>query len=288
MAQANAPLPSKPDFSPQAVSRAVLRETLQRPYVLYPAAVGILGGMAALLLGPGALFVIPAALGAVVAGGAWAFDFGVRRDKVAADYVRRMQEALAGRIDQIIDTLHGDLAGLRDDDAIAQLDRLRTKFRACEDLLRRKLDPSEVTFSRYLGMTEQVFLAGLDNLRQIADTLRGVNAMDEAELKRRATALERAARLQPAQQQELAAMRDSLQLLAERRGKIDGWLAENESAMNQMDRVMAVIADLDTAQDQAAMDMQPAMQELRGLLERAHNYIQSDAPGPPPGSDKGK
>ena len=51
------------DFSPQAVSRAVLNATLQKPYVLYPTAVGVLGGLAAVVLGPSLLFLAPAAAG---------------------------------------------------------------------------------------------------------------------------------------------------------------------------------------------------------------------------------
>jgi hypothetical protein len=63
------------DLSPAAVSRAVLTTTLQKPYVLYPAAVAILGAAAAILLGPSSWFVLPALAGAVVAVGAWAGDF---------------------------------------------------------------------------------------------------------------------------------------------------------------------------------------------------------------------
>src|SRR5438477_12494898 len=86
------------DFSPRAVSRAVLHETLQKPYVLYPTAVGLLGGLAALVLSPTMLFVAPAAIGLSLGLGGWALDYTLRRDQHAADYLKRLHETLAGRV----------------------------------------------------------------------------------------------------------------------------------------------------------------------------------------------
>ena len=53
------------DFSKKAISRAVLKQTTQHPSVLYPAGAAVIGGLAAIALGPGMV-----ALGAVIGGGA--------------------------------------------------------------------------------------------------------------------------------------------------------------------------------------------------------------------------
>lgn len=269
--------PSTPDFSPRAVARAVLRETVTRPYVLYPAAVGILGAAAAALLGPSLLFVVPAAVGAAVGLGAWGVNFGLRRDQIANDYLKRLQQALSGRVQQAVAQLREDFVTLNHERALEQLARLEAKFAASEDLLRRKLKPGEMTFNRYLGMTEQVFLAGLDNLRQVADAVHGIATIDARQAQERQRELDALVRLSEAQRRERAALAERVALLQRQGGKVEVWLAENEQALTQMDHVMAAIADMDTAQDQAQMDMGPAMQELKSLIERAHNYIREDS-----------
>ena len=266
---ANAPRSKPEDFSPRAVARAVLSESLQKPHVLYPTAIGLLGGLAALALGPTLLFVAPAALGLTVGLGGWALDYSLRRDRHAAEYVKRLHLALAGRVDETIAGLRRDLEQLKFDAGLAQMTELRAKFKAFEEMLRRKLDPDEMTFGRYLGMTEQVFLAGLDNLRRIADTLKGLSAIDVAHAERRLEQLAGDGIESPAQDRESATLSERLGLVERQRERVDALLAENEGAMTQIDHVMAAIADLDTSASHATMNMEAAMQELKSLAARA-------------------
>jgi hypothetical protein len=258
-----------PDFSPSAVSRAVLGQTLQKPHVLYPTAIGILGGVATAVLGPA--FMLPAVIGGAVGVGAWAIEYAFRRDKHARDYVQRLHQALAGRVEETMQVLHHEFLDLRFEPGIAQIDRLREKYEAYAELLRRKLDPNEMTFSRYLGMGEQVFLGGLDNLARISDALRGSSSNDDVEIRTRIRDLQRDGIESRAQDQEIAALRARLELMEKQREKIFGWLAENESAMTAMDRVMAEVAEMNTV-GSATMKMEHAMQELETLAKRAQNY----------------
>ncbi len=272
------------DFSPQAVARAVLRETLQKPHVLYPTALGLLGGVAALVLGPSLIFVAPAAIGLALGAGGWALDYSLRRDRHAAEYLKRLHEALAGRVDETMERLRTELGELGFDAGLAQMTQLQGKFRAFEQLLRRKLDPREMTFSRYLGMTEQVFLAGLDNLRRISDTLKGLAAIDDTHIRKRLAALAADSIDSATQDREIAALEERLALLETQRERVDRWLAENETAMTQIDQIMAAIASLDTSAGHASMTMEAAMSELKALAERAPRYSgesQSPAVAPP-------
>lgn len=257
------------DFSAQAVSRAVLGRTLSQPHVLYPAAVGILGGLAAVVLGPAMVFVAPAAIGAVLGLGGWAVDYTLRRDQHAADYLKRLQEALAGRADETMARLGREFAEVSFEPGQAQLGALKDKYRAFEGLLRRKLDPKEMTFSRFLGMTEQVFLAGLDNLTRISDALKGLSAIDVQHIARRLRHLESDGIESDAQDREIATLKERLGLLERQRDRIDGWLAENEVAMTQIDQAMAAIGEMDTSQGHAAMDIDAAMAELKTIAARA-------------------
>lgn len=260
-----------PDFSPGAVSRAVLNETLQKPHVLYPSAVGILGGVAALLLGPSTLFIAPAIVGGALGVGGWAYEYIFKREQHARDYVQSMHRALAGRVEDTMRVLNSELRELKFDAGIAQIDRLRDKYEAFAELLRRKLDPDEMTFSRYLGMGEQVFLGGLDNLARISDAMKGFSTNDAKEIRNRIRELKGDGIDSHAQDQEEIALNSRLKLMEQQREKIFAWLAENEAAMTVLDRVMAGVAEMNTVQS-ATMKMEDSMKELEALAARARSY----------------
>lgn len=258
-----------PDFSPSAVSRAVLNETLQKPHVLYPTAIGVLGGVAALLLGP--VFAVPAMVGGAVGVGAWAFEYLIRRDTHARNYVQSLHRTLAARVEGTLRELSAELQALKFEPGIAQIDRLRDKYQVFVELLRRKLDPNEMTFTRYLGMGEQVFLGGLDNLARISDALKSVETNDADDIRKRIKLLKGDGIDSQAQDQEVAALNARLNLMDQQREKIFGWLAENEAAMTALDRVMAGVTEMNTTQS-ATMKMEHAMQELETLAKRASSY----------------
>jgi hypothetical protein len=260
-----------PDFSPRAVSRAVLGQALQKPHVLYPTAIGILGGLATLVLGPSTLFIGPAIVGGALGAGAWAYEYLVRRDRHARDYMQSMHQMLLGRVEETMQVLNHELRELGFEPGIAQIGRLREKYDAYAELLQRKLDPNEMTFTRYLGMGEQVFLGGLDNLARISDALKGFSTNDVAEIKKRIRVLRTDGIESRAQDQEEAALEERLKLMETQREKIYGWLAENEAAITAFDRVMAGIAEMNTT-DAATMKMEHAMQELETLAKRAQSY----------------
>jgi hypothetical protein len=265
--------PSGPiDFSPQAVRRAVLMNTLQRPRVLYPTAVGCLGGLAALLLGPAAVFVVPALLGLTVGAGSWAVDNTLNQQKNSAEYLLRLRERISGQRSASLARLQANLGTLGFQAGLEQLDQLQKKFDAFQDLLGRKLNPEELTYGRYLAMTEQVFLAGIDNLNRVADTLLALATIDVAKLQARIHELETDNIESKGQDLEIQTLRERMVFHDQQRERIDQWLGENEAAITQMDRVMAAIADLDTSTGHASMTMETAMQELKGLAERASSY----------------
>jgi hypothetical protein len=258
-----------PDFSPRAVSRAVLNQTLQKPHVLYPTAIGILGGVATLLLGP--VFMVPALVGGAVGVGAWAFEYAFRRDTHARNYMDTMHRSLAARVEETMQVLARELKRLDFEPGTAQIDRLREKYQAYGELLRRKLNPDEMTFSRYMGMGEQVFLGGLDNLARISDALHGASTNDAREIRNRIRDLQGDGIESKAQDQEESALQARLQLMETQREKIFAWLAENEAALTALDRVMAGIAEMNTT-SAATMKMEHSMQELEALAKRASSY----------------
>ena len=166
------------DFSRKAISRAVLRQTTQHPTVLYPAGAAIIGGLAAVALGPGIV-----ALGAVIGGGAialggWAINQVLRRDFFANQYVTELREQLLNRHLVEMSNIQAGLTGLGNDNGLAQLRRVKEKFDAFKLVLASKLQETELTYARYLGIAEQVYFAVLDNLSRVVNVSRSMAAID--------------------------------------------------------------------------------------------------------------
>ena len=260
------------DLSRGAVSRAVLATTLQQPHVLYPALVGLLGIAAAAVFGPSLVFLVPAIGGSLIGGGGWALDYLLRRNQHASRYLRDVHEALRGRRNQSIRDLRKELDGLGFGEGLSQLGRLQERYQAFEELLGKKLSPGELTYARYLGMAEQVFLAGLDNLQRIAHTLASVETIDTEYVQRRVRDLENLATPSETQRRELEALQDRLALRRNQLDKVDQWQAQNELAMTQMDKTMAAIAAMSTVQGHASTDLETAMKEMQALAARASEY----------------
>jgi len=270
--------PKLKNLSQAAVSRAVLGTTAQKPYVLYPTAIGVLGAVAAVLLGPSPFLVVPAVLGGVVGVGSWAFDYFVRREHHASAYLRDVRRVLSDRRRWAIQTLDRELAEVDSRDGLAQLARLQQKYEAFEELLNKKLDRKELTHGRYLGMAEQVFLSGLDNLQRVAHTLGSIKAIDEDYVSERIRAIDALAEPSDVQRAELESLRTRLALKASQRDKVSRWLAQNERAMTQIDMTMAAIAAMDTIRGHASTDLETAMAELAELAGRAPEYDRKGGP----------
>ena len=262
----------KLDFSPTAIRRQVVKEAIQKPYVLYPVAAGILGGMAALLLGP-SLFFISALIGGLLVGaGAWFIDTTLRKETHVARHLSHLREILAERVNDSVYNLQHDLAEVGSKEGLDQLTRLQDKYTTFEELLRRKLNKSELTYDRYLGMTEQVYLAGLDNLNSIASIKKSISAMDIRHIRDRSRKLKARANPTDAEKKELAALKARYQLRNKQEEKVSTLLSKNEEAMTTMDRLMAALAEMNPGLSRATMDMDDAMQELERLAERSGDY----------------
>lgn len=264
--------PIKLDFSPSAVRRQVLRETLQKPYVLYPAACAIVGGLALLILGMSVLAVVALLLGSLCTALALLLDLVLRRELVAARHLHRLRNILAERVGDSIHNLRRDLEELGYSEGVQQLERLENKYNTFKELLQQRLNAHELTYTRYLGMTEQVYLAGLDNLNSIAGMRKSMSAMDLRYIEQRIQTL--AALQQPsgAEKKELEALQKSLHLRESQREKIHILFSQNEEAMTTINQLMAGLAEMNTRRSRAKMDMENALKELEQLAERSSRY----------------
>lgn len=258
------------DFSKPAVQKAVALNTLEHPAVLYPTSISILGGFAALLMGANPVLLAIAAGGAGAAVLSWAVNYGLRRDHFANQYVKKLHAQMQNQRLAREKELQRVLAEVKSEEGGSQFSRITEKFITFEKLLARKLNPGELTYGRYLGMAEQVYLGVLDNLQHVADTLKMMAAIDVNYTQKRLRQLQKDSPQRNAK--EIESLQERLALHARQADKVQKLFAQNEEAMTKMDLTVAAIADMRTEGGRASLDMETAMNELQRLAGKAKDY----------------
>jgi methyl-accepting chemotaxis protein len=267
-----------PDLSKRAVDKAVLSGALQHPAVVYPAAGAVIGGLGAAVLTASPLLIAGAAVGGGIALVSLGVNYLFRRDFFAARYLESAHRNLVAYREALLQDLEKDLVAVKAKEAIAQLDRFGEKLRTFEDVLDDKLDRKEITFARFMGIAEQVYLSGLDNLRQVAAVRKSAGVVDEGYIRGRIKALKSAGgEISKAKKDELAGLEKQLELAAKHGTSVEELLAQNEQALAQMDAALAAITDMKTGAAHSSVGMETAMSDLQHIANRAHAYSTSQA-----------
>jgi hypothetical protein len=137
--------------------------------------------------------------------------------------------------------------------ALAQLMRLPELFSKFENLLSEKLDPKELTHSRYLGSGQRVYETTLAELREASRRM--------AELE----AIGRDSRGPSAQM----ALR---QLRREQQEQIGTLLTRSENALTEMARITVAVAAMRGKGASGTPEFEEAIRDLRELAERTKRY----------------
>lgn len=266
-------LPSEmPDLSKQAINGAALRGALQHPAVVYPATAGLLGGIGIALIASSPWLIATALVGGAVALAAVGVNTVLRRRFFAGKYIESAHRAIQAYRESTLLHLEQELKQQGSREGSGQLERFREKIEAFETVLGEKLEKHEITYGRFLGIAEQVYLSGVDNLQRIALALKSAEAIDEHYIRGRISALEHGGSGSAARAQELQSLRQQLGLRSEQLGRIESCLAQNEQAMVQLDAALAAISEMKTGSSQATVDMETAMSELQQIAKRVGDY----------------
>jgi hypothetical protein len=266
-----------PDLSKGAVDKAVLAGALQHPAVVYPAAAGVIGGLGVALVAASPLMIAGAVAGGSIAAVALGVNYLFRRDYFASRYLEAAHKNLVEYRQALLQNLEQDLTQVKAREAIAQLERFTEKLRTFEDVLDDKLDRREITFARFMGIAEQVYLSGLDNLRQVASARKSAGVVDEAYIRNRIKQLRAGGQLSKPKQDELASLEKQLDLAAKYSHSVEALLAQNEQALAQMDHALAAVAEMKTGSSHSSVGMETAMADLQHIASRAGAYSSSRA-----------
>ena len=248
------------------VTRAVLGRVAQHPSAVYPISLGLLGGFAALILGPTAITLGVLGAGVVLGAGGFAANYFMKKDDLASRYMREMRIEMVKRRQQMMQHLEADLMDVNELSGLRQIKLLEEKYENLLDVLDKKLEPGELTHARYLTIAEQVFLAGLDNLQAVALALKSVSTIDISRIEQEIDLSE--ARGTAAAE----TLKERRQLYDQQHSRANLLLTKNESALTQLDLVTTKLANVVLSQGHAAMDIEDAMKELQNLILRVDQY----------------
>ncbi|MFQ5973489.1 MAG: hypothetical protein ACE5Q3_14260, partial [Alphaproteobacteria bacterium] len=190
-------------------------------------------------------------------------------------FVRRLYrqpEELEAAQQEKLRTLVSDFDDLDFAQGAAQLQRLREKFENLSEVMKRRLNAGELTYARYLGMAEQVYLSALDNLHEAAVALRSVSTIDPDYVEARISELEEAPDPSADRRQESDALRKRTALYTQQQQRVEQLISQNELAMTVLDKTSTALAEVKTGKGHAAMDAEAAIAELERLAKRAGDY----------------
>ena len=246
---------------------------------LYPPAIGLPLGVA------GALFGMPLLYGAAIGACLLSLSTVVinlffRGDRIAGKHIEKLSRMLKDHEKEIKKNLHESLEdcsrikGIREyaRHGHAQFRKVQDKYENVRELLEEKLSTGELTFSRFMGAAEQVYLSALDNLKQIVALLKSAGSIDMDYVNRRISQMNAGGSFSGAEQKELAALNKRLELRQKQLAQVNDLLSSNEEAMTKMEETTAAIAAMKTDGGFASTDFETAITELQELAERAQIY----------------
>ena len=261
----------KADLSTKAIDSAITKQTVQQPIVLYPAVIGVLGILAGFLLDAGLMSWLVGIGGIAISVISFGINRGFRKEAFASEYVEELILQLEKKRKDYTIQLETVLNDVGSEEGQKQFKRLADKFLTFNNMLKNKLRPGEITFSRYNAMAEQVYLGALDNLNDLANTMKGIQSIDEDYINKRLGELGNPNDSEHTLK-EVDALNSRLDLLQKQQDKIDFYLSQNEEAMTKMDEAIVAITDLRTEDMRADVDLELAMSHLQEIANRSQDY----------------
>ena len=170
-----------------------------------------------------------------------------------------------------IQALEDDLLSVGARDAVRQLVGLGEKRQTVTEILERQLNAGELAFSRHLGLTEQVYLSSVDNLKEVAITLRSIASIKTDEIEQRLRELDRSPP-QAGAATEKESLRERQELHRTQTDKVAELIAKNERAMTGLTRLGIEWADIRTNDGHAELDADAALAALKDLADSVKRF----------------
>ncbi len=266
-------VPDSTDFAPKAIRRALLDYANSHWVFRYSIPLFFGSILFSILFGFSySKFLITVAL-LGIGGISWIFNYYFFADKFKRKYLDHLNQIVADYTQSKLKNLKDDLKKFDDYVAAKQLEQFIKKFEVLADILKTKFNPDSLTFGRYFGIVQEVYLSGIDNLADILVAHKTIQSIDVNYINDRLNKLGTADKDSLVIKKEVEALQRSLDSHKEQKFKIQELMAENELALTQIDETTIAISEISKSRDkQAEIDMENSMKALAEMKERSKYY----------------
>lgn len=260
------------DFSAAAIKKAVNAEISQHPLTIYSGMASLSSVLYMLLFGSSPIF-LGVSLGTMfLASSSLIVNKFFREGTFQHRYVEKLRKQLRRNTELAIIGLKKDLIAFSCPEGVEQIDLLKEKYESLVSVLKKKLKPDGLAYGRFLGMAEQVYKNGLDNLEQVSACLDSISPIDPIKTKNRIEILRQKVTNSTDTENEIIALHNTLKMRDERQAEVDRLLRENVLAMARLDQTAMDISTMETSEERATTDMEDAMDELVHLANQFRNF----------------
>ncbi len=291
------PVPGAADFTKEAVYRAVLKDTVQHPLTLIPAVASALGGLSMGLFGldPTALAVTLG--GAVVAAGAWVFNYFIRGEKLAEKRIERLRARRERHYHREVASLEAEWSQAGLAEGVQQAKELREAYQKLDAFLKGRMAEARRTggeaggfnVQRLMVLAEDTYREGAAILRSALLTYQALQQVDHEKLRAELAAWRQ--ELETIQQAGAEAPRVEsletritsherrLQLFSQRVESVDRLFAESEALEAALESTYLEAVDLESPDNllgrgQAASSLERAVAAARKVEDRLRQVEQ--------------
>ncbi len=285
-------VPGPEDFTRKALYRAVLKDTLQHPLTIFPAAASALGGLYMGLFGLAPASLAVAVGGALVGAGAWVVNYFIRGEALAENRVAKLRARRERYHHAEVASLEAEWSQTGLPEGVQQARELREAYQKLDEFLKGRLTAQGsggrtadrgLSVQRLMVLADDTYREGAAILRSALETYHALRQVDHEKLELELAAWQEELRTvqlagaEPARVESLetriASHQRRLQLFRERLESIDRLFAESEALEAALENSYLEAVDLQSpdamlGHGQAASALERAVGAARRVEDR--------------------
>ncbi|MFV2014533.1 MAG: hypothetical protein ACC656_03840, partial [Candidatus Heimdallarchaeota archaeon] len=204
----------------------------------------------------------------------WVYVIFIDSKNFKTKYVKQLQDAINTQIEEKRKDLKRNLLKNGCSQGAKQLIQFKNKFETLIDILQTKFYKGQLTYQRYYGTAQEVYLSGIDNLNSVVMSYKALESIDTAYMKKRLTYIQTKNYQNDIHlKKEFDAIKRAVDTFENQNEKIKALLAENITALVQIDETTIAISQITrTKNNEAQIDMENSMNALVDLAKRSQLY----------------
>ena len=262
--------PGIEDFEEEAIKQALNKSIMDNWFV--GATIGAIpvGILTAILLGTGV--GVPIIGGAILlGGGTWAWKRFINGDKFFEQYRNHLRQLLDEDTERRRYELQQSLDAYGNKHACEQLEQFRNKIKVFIEILNVKFpDKNQLTYNRYYTIAQEVFLSGMDNLKEVLLIHKTLDAIDMDYIERSLLRLEKRGNDTTAKR-ELNSLLQSKQQYLDQQQDIKDLMAQNEEALSKLDEAIVQVQEIKRSEiNESQLDMEASIEQLHRMAQQTY------------------